>query len=139
MKFWSEKSALLAAICVIVINGESYCACPLIALEKEITGLSFVFKAMIHDFALISDKKVVKKVFMATMHKLLKVTKEAVKMNQLNCSGTMLTDSSSNEASLSHERCLLYSCSYYSCSFWIFVYEVFSSLNFSYWFDQLVQ
>ncbi|CAL9057574.1 unnamed protein product [Musa banksii] len=64
-------------------------------------------QAMIHGFALISDKKVVKKVFMATMHKLLKVTKEAVKMNQLNCSGTMLTDSSSNEASLSHERALL--------------------------------
>ncbi|CAL9039285.1 unnamed protein product [Musa banksii] len=64
-------------------------------------------QATIHDFANIADNKVVKKVFMGAMHKLLKVTQEAVKAKQPNGSGTMLIDGASNEASLSHARALL--------------------------------
>ncbi|XP_010917404.1 uncharacterized protein [Elaeis guineensis] len=61
----------------------------------------------IHEFASISDERVVKKFFMTTMHKLLKVTQEVIKMKQDSNSNSMQIDSSSDKVSLSHSRALL--------------------------------
>lgn len=93
--------------------------------------LFFLFsKATIHDFANIADNKVVKKVFMGAMHKLLKVTQEAVKAKQPNGSGTMLIDGASNEASLSHARWLLCLHSFFLLTFLVFGVNYLVSLNF---------
>ncbi|WOL06526.1 hypothetical protein Cni_G15260 [Canna indica] len=64
-------------------------------------------QATIHEFASISDKNTVKRVFKATMKKLIKVTQEAVKAKQSNSADSMLVDNSSNGSSLSHARALL--------------------------------
>nr|XP_010932375.1 RRP12-like protein [Elaeis guineensis] len=61
----------------------------------------------IHDFASISDERVVKKFFMTTMHKLLKVTQEVIKVKHNKNSNSMEIDSPSAKVSLSHSRALL--------------------------------
>lgn len=59
----------------------------------------------IGEFASIADKGVVSRLFKNTMHKLLKVTKEAGKLQNTT---SMEVDNSSDEPSLSHRRAQLY-------------------------------
>ncbi|KAL8209270.1 hypothetical protein R6Q57_006002 [Mikania cordata] len=62
----------------------------------------------IGDFATIADKSVVSKLYKNTMNKLLKVTKEAGKIQNIKGSGSMEIDNSSNDTSLSLKRGKLY-------------------------------
>ncbi|KAD6455117.1 hypothetical protein E3N88_09823 [Mikania micrantha] len=62
----------------------------------------------IGDFASIADKSVVSKLYKNTMNKLLKVTKEAGKIQNIKGSGSMEIDNSSNDTSLSLKRGKLY-------------------------------
>ncbi|XP_076928932.1 uncharacterized protein LOC143593073 [Bidens hawaiensis] len=62
----------------------------------------------IGEFASIADKNDVSRLFKSTMQKLLKVTKEAGKTQDIKVSSSMEIDNSSNEASLTQTRAKLY-------------------------------
>ncbi|MQM05498.1 hypothetical protein Taro_038315 [Colocasia esculenta] len=64
-------------------------------------------QALIHEFASVSDKKLVKKLFTHTMYKLLKVIQEINGLDQNKISSSMQVDASFSESSLLVKRALL--------------------------------